>query len=81
MITKETILKLERQLRYGDKRRIASRSGISAGHVVRFFNAETDKVSPELQEKIVEHTNALLEERIKKARALGKKADAITANL
>jgi hypothetical protein len=81
MFTKETAQKLENQLRYGDKRRISKLAGCSPLSVVRFFNGEIDKISPELQDNIIEQTNFLLNDRQKRAKAHILMADLITGNI
>lgn len=80
MVTKETALKLEKELRYGDKRRIAKLAGFDPLTVIRFYNGEISKLSSETQEKVLTASLALLADRQKRSKALEKKTDMITGN-
>lgn len=80
MITKETAHRIDIQLRYGDKRRIAKRSGYAILTVIRFFNGEIEKLSAESQSKVLSESLALLDERQKRAKSLEKETDRITGN-
>ena len=80
MINKDIAEKLDKELRYGDKKRIAKMTGFHALTVIRFFNGKTNELAPETQDKIYTETLNLLNERQKRQKALERKSESITGN-
>jgi len=81
MITNETAQKLEKELRYGDKRRIANNAGFSTLTVIRFFNGKINELTSETQDKIFTESLNLVAERQKRGKALDNMANILTGQI
>ena len=77
MANRETIKKVNNELRYGDKRVLASRTGLSVLTVNRFFNGKENELIEDTHTKIMTAALEIIEERQKREKALEKKTNSI----
>ena len=75
MTNRETIGKINRELRYGDKKRIASEMQLHVVTINSFFNGKEDKLIEDTQARIMSAALKIIEERQKRARSIQKKTN------
>ena len=75
MANKETIEKVNKKLRYGDKAEIAQRTGLSKYSVNRFFNGKEEELIEDTHNKIMGAALDILVERQKRVKAIAEKTD------
>ncbi len=69
MLNTDNIKKLERTLKYGDKKIIARMVGISIPTISRFFGGEEDLIADETQDRIISAIEKLKKDRLAKEQA------------
>jgi len=77
MTSKDTIEKINNELRYGDKAEIAAKAGLSRFSVVRFFNGKENEMVEDSQTKIMEAALEIISMRKKRKSRIEKKTNAI----
>ncbi len=77
MTSKDTIQKINNELRYGDKAEIASKAGLSRFSVIRFFNGKENEMVEDSQTKIMEAALEIISMRKKRKSRIEKKTNAI----
>lgn len=77
MTNKETISKVNKELRYGDKTVIAKATGLSRFSVVRFFNGKENEMVEDSQTKIMDAALAIIDSRKKTRDRIEKKTNAL----
>lgn len=75
MTSKETIEKVNKELRYGDKRNIARRTGLSKYSINRFFNGKEEELIDDTHNKIMDAALCIIDERQKRVKAIAKKTN------
>ncbi|HZK69309.1 MAG TPA: hypothetical protein VFC36_06915 [Paludibacter sp.] len=75
MTNKETIGKINGELRYGDKKRIANEMQLHVVTINSFFNGKEEKLIEDTQTRIMSAALKIIEERQKRARSIEKKTN------
>ncbi|MCX6222435.1 MAG: hypothetical protein NTZ69_15800 [Bacteroidia bacterium] len=77
MTNKDTIEKVNRELRYGDKTVISQQTGLSRYSVVRFFNGKEHEMIEDSQSRIMEAALEIISQRKKRKSRIEKKTNSI----
>jgi hypothetical protein len=77
MTNRETIQKVNKEMRYGDKAEIAKRAGISKFSVNRFFNGREEELIADTHNKILTAALDIIETRQKQGKAIAKKTNTL----
>lgn len=77
MANKETIERVNNELRYGDKGEIATITGLSKVTVNRFFNGKSEDLVEDTHNKIMDAALIIIEDRQRRAKAIEQRATAI----
>jgi DNA-binding LacI/PurR family transcriptional regulator len=77
MANKETIERVNNELRYGDKGEIATITGLSKVTVNRFFNGKSEDLVDDTHNKIMDAALIIIEDRQRRAKAIEQRATAI----
>jgi len=75
MASKETIQKVNNEMRYGDKAEIARRTGLSKYSVNRFFNGKEEELIADTHNKIMGAALDIIDARQKQSKANAKKTN------
>jgi hypothetical protein len=77
MTNKDTIKKVNQELRYGDKTVISQQTGLSRFSVVRFFNGKEHEMVEDSQTKIMEAALGIIGQRKKRKNRIEKLTNSI----
>lgn len=75
MANRETIEKVNKEMRYGDKMEIARRTGLSKFSVNRFFNGKEEALIADTHNKIMTAALDIIDARQKQSKAIAKKTN------
>ena len=77
MTNRETIEKVNKEMRYGDKAEIAKRTGLSKFSVNRFFNGKEEELIADTHNKIMGAALDIIDARQKQGKAIAEKTNTL----
>ena len=77
MTSRETIEKVNKEMRYGDKAEIAKRTGLSKFSVNRFFNGKEEELIADTHNKIMGAALDIIDARQKQGKAIAEKTNTL----